>query len=166
MSRFSAGVTAGQAGGGAATYRYLRIDVSVNNGGNRIEISEIEWFVGTTEYPTVNMTAASAPSPLVASASTEVAGGEAWKAFDGDISLDGWISGLVTAGALTIDLGAGNGIAPAKVQVRCGTTADRAPKDFTLLGSDTGAFAGEETTLGTVTGATAWTSLEEREYIF
>jgi hypothetical protein len=102
------------------------------------------------------MTGNSAPSPLVASADSETGGYEAYKAFDGNAGTR-FTSG---AGAhphyLSLDLGSGNGILPNRVRFGVFTQSlDRTPKDFTILGSNTGSFAGEETTLLTVSGASS-----------
>lgn len=149
----------GAAGEAAVTtYRYLRMRQTANVGADNYMIL---WSLqysndgGTTWYPTSNMTGNSAPSPLVASADTETGGGyEAYRAFDGNAGTR-FTSG---AGAhphyLSLDLGAGNGILPNRVRFGIANLSpDRTPKDFTILGSNTGSFAGEETTLLTVTGA-------------
>ena len=154
---------AGAAGGGSG-FRYLRMDITDVDGGVRIAIGEIEWLVSGTPYPTSNMTSNTAPSPLVASASSVITEA-AWNAFDGattGMQVDG------TAGWLTVDLGSGNGITPtdARVTEDTGRGGDKAPKDFTFEGSNTGAFGGEETVFKTVTGETGWSDGEVRTYTF
>ena len=98
----------------AKKYRYFSIDITANNGHvSRLALDELELFVGAVEYPTANMTGNSAPSPLVASATTEDTGRSAWEAFDG-IGIEGlgWLTvNGNTTGRLSIDLGAGNEIA-------------------------------------------------------
>lgn len=87
------------------------------------------------------MTAAALPVPFVASASTEAATHEAWKAFDGDPATY-WETTTNQTGWLKIDMGAGGKIVDgytiemAQVNVDTSYTArDYAPGDFILEGS-------------------------------
>ena len=96
--------------------------------------------VGTGNIVSV-MTAANAPVPFVASASTETAGFEAWKAFDGDPATF-WQPTTNQTGWLKLDVGAGGKvvdgytieIAQINTDVSYGTV-DYAPGDFVLEGS-------------------------------
>lgn len=95
-----------------------------------------------------NMTANNLPSPLVASSSLQSGGHNPYYAFDGDDdteyfqadSIDSW---------LKLDCGAGKRTVTTYKVLGYGAT--NAPKDWTFEGSDTGAFAGEQTTLDTQT---------------
>ena len=142
------------AGGGV--YRYLRFHQTANVGASNIaSLWEIDYSAdeGTTYVPTSAMTSNSAPSPLVASADMAAASEPAYKAFD---SLTSGFSWKTTNDPhphwLTIDLGPGNEIAPNRVRfVTSNDGNDFTPKDFTIQGSNTGAFTGEQVTLFTKT---------------
>ncbi len=148
-------------------YRYLRLNMTAAPNGYPV-IADLYWTVGTTDYPTVDMTSNNAPSPLVASASSEYATGlnYTWRAFYRNGGFDYWNPDQ--AGQpwwLQIDLGAGNSITPTAVGIAPHFTYW--PSSFTCLGSATGAFAGEETLLLTVAGATTgWTSYTRRDFTF
>lgn len=95
-----------------------------------------------------NMTAANLPEPFVASASGTTGEHYPWNAFDGDDAGTYWQSNNLYD-TLTLDCGAGKRrVTTYKV---LGYGATNAPKDWTFEGSDTGAFAGEQTVLDTRT---------------
>lgn len=147
--------------GASPTYRYLRIDITDTGSSGFVGIREIKWFVGAAEHPSSAMTSNSAPSPLVASASDET-NGSAYQAYDD--STPDWVTANTSGvGWIQIDLGDGNGINPTSVKITPTADADRAPKDFTIEGSSTGSFSGEETVLKTVTGET-WTATTEETF--
>jgi hypothetical protein len=145
--------------------RYLRLNVSALNGDGYVEITDLLFMVGGTTYPTVNMTSDTAPSPLVASASGVLSAGyAAFYAFSTAIDSSGssnsrWHSnGPVSSAWIQIDLGAGNGIAPTGVQITPNIVNSRSPQAFQVLGSATGAFAGEQVEYFSVSGlTTGWT---------
>ena len=137
----------------AVAYRFLRINVTANNGSVGRSIFELEYLVDSTAYPTSNMTGASAPSPLVASASSDDGSNAAWEAFDGAVS--GPSRWSTSDGAsfpiwLQIDLGDGNEIIPTGLKLYNHNAAQQMPKTFTILGSNTGDFSGEQATLATL----------------
>ena len=150
--------------GGVTAYRYFQINISDNNGDAFTAIAELEWMVGATAYPTSNMTSNTAPSPLVASATAETAGDEAWHAFNGSAANPGWQMNL-TSGYLRIDLGAGNEIIATSAKVTATVVADTARnvKDFTLEGSND---ASSWDVLGSPGSQTAWGDNEIREFTF
>ena len=153
----------------AATYRYLRFDVTAHQSGSYLHVNELQWFVGATDYPTQTMTDYTAPSPLVVTYTNDNASDRAWQLYNNTIGTSGWqLTGGTTAGSVTLDLGSGNGIAPTSCTVTGPTAGDaaRAPKDFTFEGSNTGSFGGEEVTFATVTGATDWGTTRVRNYPF
>ena len=159
----------GIVGGGAAaaTYRYLRLDITASQSGTEHAIGELKIFEGGTDHPTSAMTSNSAPSPLVALAKSEDGTKQAYQAFDDDIGTNKhWGSALESASWVQIDLGSGNGIAPSSYKITAGNGAKEThgPKDWTLKGSNTGAFSGEEDTLHTKTGEASWTADQERTY--
>lgn len=149
----------GSGSGGALTYRYLRFHQTANVGAlNPASLWELDYSAdgGTTYVPTATMTSNTAPSPLVASSDLNAVGYEPYRAFD-NASTTGapWktLSGDAHPHWITIDLGAGNGITPNRVRFVTSNDAgdDLTPKDFTIQGSNTGAFTGEQTTLFTKT---------------
>ena len=153
----------------AATYTYLRFDVTANNGSSYLHVSELQWFVGATDYPTQTMTDYTAPSPLVVTYSADNGSDRAWQLYNNALGSSGWQMGSgVTAGSVTLYLGSGFGIAPTSCTVTGPRSVDatRAPKNFTFEGSNTGSFGGEEVTLATVTDATSWGDNEARNYSF
>jgi hypothetical protein len=124
-----------------------------------VRVLELSYMVGATRYPTVAMTGASAPSPLVATASNFFTGSDPYKAFNRvETSLDttGWQSSGVAGKWLTIDLGNGNAILPDGLRwVADGsitTNSGYYSTGFRVYGSNTGAFAGEETLMLAVSG--------------
>ena len=120
-------------------------------------------------FPT--MTANNAPSPYVVSASSEFATLQTWRACDNNFTgiSNSWATNSVTSGWWKIDLGSGNDEIAKVYTITCldhATGPARAPKDWTFEGSNTGAFAGEETILDTQSGITDWTQAEKKSYPF
>lgn len=113
-----------------------------------------------------DMTSNSAPSGTV-SASTELAGSPAFEAFDRDTA-QFWATNSVTTGSITYAFN--NGLTAKiideyTIQCELSPEHDRAPKDFTLQASNTGAFAGEEVTLDTQAGI-VFSSGEKKSFSF
>jgi hypothetical protein len=130
------------AGRSVVGYRYFRLTITrVNAGGEFVQAYNFRPLVGASVYPT-DMTSNSAPSPLVASASSEVEA--AYRAFDSNPSGTRWRAAVIADGSgyvgtesyVQIDLGAGNGILADAVLLD-GTLAHY-PKDFTVSGSNDG----------------------------
>ncbi len=148
----------------ATAYRYLRIHITTSNGD--IQLHEIEWLVDATPYPTSNMSSNTAPSPLVASASSEYSGSyQAWENFDGDSSGGGWSPSPLAGNDeyAQIDLGAGNEIVPTGVQISPYSNS-YAPQAFEALASNNGSDWDE---LGAWTGlSSGWTGDVFREFTF
>lgn len=142
----------------STTYRYLRLRSTANVGGlTEMTLFSVQYSndAGTTWYPTSNMTGNSAPSPLVASADSEFSASFlAYQAFDGNSGTRWASSSTAHPHYIQLDLGSGNGIAPNRMRYELfNSGGDYTLKDFTILGSNTGSFAGEEVTLLTVTSA-------------
>lgn len=146
------------------TYRHLRLSL-LTPGIDLYELYEVEWMVGAMGYPTANMTGASAPSPLVASASSANGSYPAWRAFDGSLATRGWVSAAGGTQHLTIDLGAGNGIAPTGVRMAPYDAGYmRYPTAFEAQGSNDGS---SWTTLYAASGlTTGWTHQTFRDFTF
>lgn len=149
-------------------YRYFRwtvTDILTGGLGAACYNAQVSIDGGTTWIPTQTMTTDSAPSPLVSSSLSFIGGNEPYHAFDQN-GATYWVSTNNTDGAghfatpewIQIDLGAGNNlIIPNKFRVAYfngGGASDLTWKNFTLKASHTGAFAGEENTLKTVSGQT------------
>lgn len=138
-------------------YRYLRIFVT-DTWGAMAAFYNVSYSEdgGITKIPSSYMTAANTPSPLVATASsTFSAGYEPWRGFNGSTA-DTWTStnGLHTNQWLRLDLGAGNYAAPNWVQYTVVNAAgyNKSPKGIIIELSNTGAFAGEQEAVFSVSG--------------
>ena len=143
------------------TFRYLRLRVGDVFNPTYAGFWEVDFSAdgGTTLLPAAAMAGGAAPSPLVATHSTSAgASFDAWVLFDNNpgtrwttaagSSLNQWV---------TLDLGAGNALAPNWLRYSIVNVAgfDMSPKSIAVLGSNTGAFAGEEATLFSISGLTA-----------
>ena len=85
----------------------------------------------------------------------------AWKSVDGTTNYSGWLStNGVTTGWLKIDCGSANAIGSYLI---VGVTGNGL-KTWTLEGSNTGSFSGEQTTCDSKTNVPAWTDFEQRTY--
>ena len=154
------------AGRGGTAYRYFRCNVTQNNGNAYLSCVEFQVMVGASSYPTTigNMTSNTAPSPLVASASTTAAGDDPWHAFNNVLTGVKWQTNSVQTGWLKIDLGSGNeqvATAFKYTNQSGGDAAARAPNDFTFEGSNNDS---DWDVLYTVTDATGWGQNETRTY--
>ena len=109
-----------------------------------------------------NMTGASTPTPFVVSASSQYTSLEAYKAFDGAFGTGSyWITNGIPTGWLKIDLGSAFLLRTYKVKVNTVPEPNRAPKDWTLEGSNDGSTWN---VLSTVTNQTAWGNGEARTF--
>jgi len=149
-------------------YRYWKLNTTATLAGGSAPVNyvDIRYMVAGVAYPTVNMTADNLPSPLVASASSTNASGSLgpYQAFDGDAGTY-WISDSTPPAWIAIDFGAGRLIRPTAIRIT--PRASRAPTAFQVLASNTGAFAGEERTIYSITGlTTGWTDDVARTITF
>lgn len=151
----------------ASTFRYLRLKANSSGFGNYCECS-VKYLVGATSYPTSAMTTNSAPSPLVALADSEFSGSyQAWQAFDNNVSTFWSASPTSFPHWVQIDLGSGNAITPTAIVIAPSNTVTMVPYDFVILGSNTGSFSGEETTLySAAPGASGWSANTDRTFTF
>lgn len=97
-----------------------------------------------------------------ASASTQLAPFDAWHAFDkvianGTSGAGTWVTNSVPTGWLQYQFGSAKMIGSYTLTSGNNFPA-RAPRNWTMKGSNTGAFAGEEVILDTRTGETGWTT--------
>ena len=112
----------------------------------------------------LTMASNNTPSPYVASASTEFSGSyQAWNAFDSNLASQWITANGTTTGWLKIDLGSATAINTYTMVASVNYSAD-SPKTWTLEGSDTGSFAGEQTILDTQTNVTSWGANQSRQY--
>ena len=105
----------------------------------------------------------SVPAAQAVSSSTTVnSQNDTYMAFNGDPAT-GWLANTTT-GTLTVDLGTPmNAVIYSIVGARTGNLTNSL-KTWFLLGSTTGAFAGEEVQLDTRTEAGGWTAGQKRSY--
>jgi hypothetical protein len=152
--------------------RFLRFNVTAVNGDGYLEITDLRFMVGATAFPTVNMTSNILPSPLVASASSSLDSAyEAFYAFSTMIDGAGgansrWhSSGPSSSHWIQIDLGAGNRIVPNGLTVTPQIANGRSPQTFQVLGSETGAFSGEQITYFSIASVTTgWSNGVQRSF--
>ncbi len=149
------------------TYRYWRLSIADGHNANEVAVGELKIFVSTTQYPTA-MTGDSAPSPLVASASSrDNATRTYYRAFDRDVtSTDShWASAYTAAYPqyVQVDLGSGNGITATSYKITAGKDGKegQGPKTFTLQASHDGSTFRD---LNTQTNVASWSEAEERTY--
>jgi hypothetical protein len=145
----------------ASTFRYWRLTnftgaVDTQNTPPLIQIATIRFYTlaagGGVSYPPT-MTSYTAPSPYVVS-SRYVQGNVtylSWKAFDASVATYYWTLGSALQPAehwIQVDLNS-----PITIRSMLFTQgqAGYLVNGFTIVASDTGAFAGEETTIGVVT---------------
>ncbi len=111
----------------STTYRYLRLTV-LGTTGLDMSVQQIHWMDGSTSYP--NPKLVNGDQSKVTSSTN---GGNDYRAFDNTNS--GWNVGSTYSQWITIDLGAGNEIAPDEIQIK-GNAGNRAPSSFQCHGSN------------------------------
>ncbi|MEE9557281.1 MAG: hypothetical protein V3V76_08475 [Candidatus Adiutricales bacterium] len=117
---------------------------------------------GTTDLVPV-MTSDTTPSGVCSASTVFGAGSEAFRAFDE--ASDEWLTqNGVSTGWVQYQFTSGQ-VAFA-VRLQCGNNVTQMIRDFTVEGSNTGAFSGEETILATVTNETGWSINEKRTFDF
>ncbi len=111
-----------------------------------------------------NMTSNTAPTPLVASASSTYTSFSPYKAFNGTRGTtgnDSWMTSNSRTGWIQIDFG--KGVIANRVNISIVSNLTAAPKNFNILGSKDGV---NFVILGAFTNQTNWTANELREYSF
>lgn len=117
----------------------------------------------TTQFAPKNMTTNSAPSPYVASASTESSSYFlANKAFDNVVGSNQYWLASESSGWLKIYIAASWLLDNYSIRVNTIPEATRAPKDWTMEGSLDGT---NFSTLDTITNQTGWGSGETRNFV-
>lgn len=152
-------------------YRFFKLNITADNGGVDIRVTEVYLYAATplpgapVDFAPHNMTSNVLPSPYVASSSAIYGTRAAWKAFDGATADDGgtdWIGNTGGTGYLQIDLGSGNENTLGSYTVHFNGLVDRAPKTWTMLGSNNGT---DWSTLDTVSGQTSWAAPSSRTFV-
>jgi hypothetical protein len=149
-----------------ASFRHWRLNITrwrdsgaPTTSSNAPRISEMRLLGDHADIVSPIMSGFNIPAPYVVSGSSQYASGfEPWRAFDGvasDSSRWHGATGLAAPAWLQVDLGEpinvyGIALAPD------GAATGYNLMDFKVLGSNTGAFTGEESTLLSVTDATDW----------
>lgn len=136
----------------------LRVGIGTTAPSGVIDVNEY-----VSQVP--QMASNTAPSPYVISASAEINWqNAAWQAFCvPPTNSNGWICQNST-GWIKVDVGAAN-VFVVKRYTMTANGDTYAPKTWTFEGSNTGAFAGEQTVLDTQTNVADWTTAEERIYL-
>ena len=147
------------------SFRFFQLDVTASNSGVIMFVYDMRFLEADgTAHPTSNMTSNTAPSPLVASASSDDFDNFPYFAFDGSAS-SGWAPDRPGVGSCKIDLGSGNEIVLASATILAPPDdASRTPKTFTIEGSNTGDFSGEETVLITQTNISDWSTSTRKTF--
>lgn len=117
-------------------------------------------FLVNDDFAPHDLTGDTSHAPFVVAASSESAGYESHEAFDGRFG-EAWSGTGGGADWLSLDLGAGNSAVLGTYWVVAGPTANQAPKDWTMEGSNNNSTWA---TLDTVTGQTSWGAAEAREF--
>lgn len=94
----------------AKAYRYLRINVTQ---GRNFKITELDWRVNTTNYPTANLTSNTSNGVVVSG----TGGANSYRVFDGNATTLVYFGDVSSAMALTIDLGSSVNINPTSVVI-------------------------------------------------
>jgi hypothetical protein len=135
------------------------------NGGSGVTTSGLVVGIGIQNFAPDSMTSNVLPSPYVASDS---AGSSTYpyQAFRGELSSsDYWWSTAAFPVWLKIDLGSGASYTAFRYRIQ--PRYDNwtyAPKSWTLQGSNTGAFTGEQDILDTVTNDTSWVTGGSKDF--
>lgn len=150
----------------APTYRYLRINFAVG-AYDTVAFTEIAWVAGGADYPSVAMTSGSSPSPLVVTASNYDLG-PSYLVFDRSNSTTVFAN-TNTHGigpTFTIDLGAGNAIAPTGIGITTSVGASFG-NAFTCYGSNNATFTtGQVLLLSQGTTYGTWTNNVRKNFTF
>lgn len=147
-------------------YSSFRMNITANNGdGTYTSVANIHLYANSTSvvfpghFSPLNMTSDTAPSPFVASASSTFSPGQEYYPFSG-VGGQYWIGTGSGVDWLELDTGFVAGYPLSVYSVRA-QTINRAPKNFTMQGSNDGSTW---TTLDTRTLQTGWAAGEVRNY--
>ena len=141
------------------TFRYWRFTSDPNStGGVQFQgVNEVRLYTGSgqtgTKWPTASMTANNVPAPFVASSRYNNAGANynPHEAFDTNTG-SGWIDSFTNLPGMYLQIDLGSSVNIKSFSFRAGILTSFTPAAFSIYGSDTGDFAGEETLVATMTG--------------
>ncbi|MCP1185119.1 discoidin domain-containing protein [Paenibacillus sp. 1781tsa1] len=154
-------------GTSSSTYRLIIPHITFNNAySNKFLISSEDKYYSVIIPSTFeNPAMTSNTTPIgVSSASSVLAGGEAWRAFDKN-STSGWITANgSTTGWIKYDFGSDNEKIINYYSLSTYLSTSRSPKSWTFEGSNTGVFSGEQTILDSKTNISSWIASETKEY--
>jgi hypothetical protein len=145
----------------AVTYRYYRLTCTVANTMTpALREVDIINAANAQYYPQTNLTSNTTPAPFVASNSEGNA--NTWKVWDGGtLSPAGDLSGPTGPWWWKLDFGAGNGIAPGGVRIRCSTDSFGSINTGVLEGSNDDT---SWTLILSITAQTGWSSSTSRTF--
>lgn len=162
------------AAGGAPAYRYWRLMIDqwatagVPGTTGDTRVAELAYFTaGAVEWPTSAMTTDSAPAPFAASASS-VSLGSAAECFNKLLDdAHRWISSTAGAQWVTIDMGSAQTFTSCSIAPDGAASIGYYPTQIRILASNTGSFAGEETTIFSASALTSgWSNNTARTFTF
>ena len=139
-----------------ATFRYFKIGDFVNSAHHWSGFNDLRFYTGEgrtgTPYP-ANMTSASLPTPYVVTTNNVYNATYApWKAFDLSTTTWYWTLGSTNQALDWVAIDLGSAINIKSIKMRGPSSLVYALEGFTIYGSNTGAFSGEETTVVTAAG--------------
>lgn len=152
------------AGDGAFTHYRLNITAAANSPNGSTGMAEFELLLsGTDQIPTMTDYTTSG---VTCSASLEASANTAWRTGDGVVDMNEWFTGSGSGFPqwLQYEFPTPVEIDAYSIQAHTGGNQQYTPTSFQLLGSNTGAFSGEETILDSRAGESAWGSGEKRTY--
>lgn len=142
--------------GTTTAHKYWRINISASNSTNNVGVLAMRFVLADGSVLTSDARKA------VSAAHSQFNSTEApWRMVDGSTST-GWTSAASTSGWVMMSFAEATEIDELVWTTRSGE-GNRAPKDFTIEGSDD---ASTWTVLKTVTGETGWGSLESRSFMW
>ena len=115
-------------GGNTTSYRYLRL-TGLSTVANDVTLQQIHWMVGSTSYPNPKLEWGTRLQVTSSNGAT----GDGYGAFDN--TNGGWSAGSSYPTWITIDLGAGNAIAPDAIKLKP-NASDRGFSNFQCHGSN------------------------------
>jgi hypothetical protein len=142
-----------EGGGGGPTppaktsYRFYRVQNNVNSPGAYLEVQRINLMDKDGAYIHAAMTGNTTPSPLVATASTAAFGSAPWMCWDRLTANRVHSDTPATNQWFQIDIGNTSHNPVQIIGLSFNSSTTRFMPQFTLYGSQTGLFAGEEVTL-------------------
>ena len=151
-------------------YTYFRLDVTANDGGGNLSIQDLELIPASYEvlsgWPPYDDYGAEMAQGEDSDASSQYSAGNASEyAVDGNTGTM-WVSSSGPPQWWEVNFVVGRKINKVSITSRSDIYYYEGPGTFTIEGSNTGDFSGEEDTLLSVVGLVAWTQSETRSFEF